>query len=245
MKTKAKILIGTSGWTYSDWRGNFYPADLPQHQWFAYYAKHFSVIEINATTYRYFKDEVYKKWRDQAPANFRYILKVPRLVTHYKRLKNCGDLIHQFWRSTQLLENKFGLILLQLPPNFVYNPDLLANALHEFPDPKKVIVEFRNPIWHTKEVKDLLTELGSTFCIADSPATKLIPWVTSNIAYVRMHGRTKWFDYNYSYPQLRVLKDFVLSLPNYGAKKIFVMFNNDYYAYAIKNALYLEKVLKK
>jgi uncharacterized protein YecE (DUF72 family) len=90
---KVRFLVGTSGWTYSDWQGNFYPKDWPKRRWFEYYAKKFATVEVNATFYRTFKDQTYHKWRDQAPSGFSYVLKAPRLITHRKHLKGAEEQI--------------------------------------------------------------------------------------------------------------------------------------------------------
>lgn len=90
---KIKLFIGTSGWTYSDWKGVFYPEDLPQKQWLPYYAKHFSVVEMNASFYRFFKKENYQKWYETVPRGFNFIVKAPRIITHQKYLLNCETLI--------------------------------------------------------------------------------------------------------------------------------------------------------
>ena len=88
LNNQTKILVGTSGWTYSHWKGCFYPENLPNTRWFEYYASKFPTVEINATFYRTFQDHVYLKWRKQAPEGFGYVLKAPRIITHRKYLLN-------------------------------------------------------------------------------------------------------------------------------------------------------------
>lgn len=244
MDKKTHFIIGTSGWTYPSWRGKFYPEDLPQKKWFSYYASHFNAIELNATFYRFFSRKVYKTWHDQAPNGFCYVTKVHRLITHRKYLINCKTLIKKFCRNSALLDDKLGLILLQIAPHTAYDLARLKKALMAFDDPKKVVVEFRDPKWLTKETQDLLTNLGCIFCCADSPKMKLLDWVTSDIAYIRLHGRKNWYDYNYSKKELREIADFAKKIAKKGAKKVFIFFNNDYEAYAIQNALYLQELLR-
>lgn len=237
-----QFLIGTSGWNYSDWQGVFYPKDLPHDKWLEYYSSIFNAIEINATFYRFFKEETYVKWRDQVPAHFRFVLKVHRTITHNHRLKNCEDLITRFSDLADIFEEKLGLILLQLVPNMSYDLDVLQSALLAFPQPEKIAVEFRNEIWFTADVKKLLESVGAVFCSADSPEIHLKNWVTSDTAYIRLHGRKKWYDYNYSKKELEEIAALAKQMGK-KAKKVYIFFNNDYYAYAVKNALKLREML--
>lgn len=245
MAKKTQFHIGTSGWTYDAWRGAFYPEDLPKSRWLTFYTCYFNAIEMNATFYQFFKPENYIKWRDSVPENFYYIVKVPRVITHYKFLVDCEEVIHHFLELANLLEDKLGLLLLQLPPNMPYDPSRLEKALLAFDDPTKVVVEFRNQKWMTPEVKKLLTNIGCVFCDADSPKSKLLGWVTSDTAYIRLHGRKSWYDYDYSKKQLAEIAQHAKRLAKKGARTVYIMFNNDYEAYAVKNALYLKKLLKK
>lgn len=243
-KKNNSFIIGTSGWNYKEWKGEFYPEGLPQKSWLSFYQKTFKIVEINATFYRLFADSVFEKWRLQAKKDFKYIIKVPRIITHRKYLLNCKRMIKKFCRSVSLLDNKLALVLLQLPPNMPYDVKRLKNAILCFDHPKKVVVEFRNEKWYTDEVREMLQEIGCVFCAADSPKTRLCSWVTSKTAYIRLHGRKKWFDYKYSKNELREIADFAQEIKKKGAKKIYILFNNDYYAYAIKNATDLNKMLE-
>jgi uncharacterized protein YecE (DUF72 family) len=210
-----------------------------------YYQNYFDVVEINSTFYRSYDDATYLKWKKMAGRNFKFIIKVPRYITHTKRLKNCKPYIEKFCRSVALLKNKLALILLQLPPSLPYDPALLKKALLAFDDPTRVVVEFRNSLWFTDEVKEMLTEIGCIYCAADSPNTKLLSWVTSPIAYIRLHGRTKWFDYRYTLVELKEVVKIIKEMKANGAKTIYILFNNDYYTYAIENAASLRKLINK
>lgn len=126
-----------------------------------------------------------------------------------------------------------------------YDLPRLEKALLSFDNPKKIVVEFRNEKWLTPETKQLFTKLGCIFCIADSPKSKMVAWVTANTAYIRLHGKKQWFNYNYKKSELDEIAQFVKKLTKMGAKKVYILFNNDYYAYAIKNAVYLNKILNK
>ena len=190
-------LIGTSGWTYDHWKGNFYPSDLPKSRWFVYYASQFSTVEVNATFYRNFKDQTYLNWKERTPEGFAYVLKAPRIITHRKYLLDVEEEIATFSRSYALLKDRLEMILLQLAPKTPYDPERLQKALQAFPDPRKVAVEFRHTIWYGAETEDLLRSLGTTFCNVDSPRQKLTCILTSDRAYIRLHGRKHMYSYDY------------------------------------------------
>ncbi len=243
-KEKVQFLVGTSGWSYPDWQGTFYPEDWPKSRWFEYYAQKFATVEVNATFYRTFKDRTYHKWRERAPREFSYVLKAPRFITHRKHLKGAEEQIKSFWRSAALLEDKLGLILLQLAPSAAYDPDRLKQALLTFGDPRKVAVEFRHKKWLTGEIRDLLKEVGAVFCAADSPESELMDWVTSDIAYIRLHGREQWYAHDYSLQELREIAALARGMERLGAKKVYIFFNNDVAGYAPQNALTLVEMLR-
>lgn len=241
--SKPKFIIGCSGWSYSDWRGTFYPKDLPMRLWFDYYKKHFKIIEINATFYRFFPKKIYEKWYEQAGPGFLYVIKVPRIISHYKRLKHCKRLIKFFCKSAAVLKNKLALILLQLPPSFPIDLKRLENAILSFDNPKKLVIEFRNKTWLTDETFTLLKKYGCTFCAADSPDITLKERLTSKTGYIRLHGRKKWFDYKYTKKELTQVATVAKKMKKNGASKVFILLNNDYYSYAVQNAKTLETML--
>lgn len=242
-KQDEKFFIGTSGWSYDSWKGLFYPRDIVKSRWFEYYASKFNTVEINATFYRFFKDQTYNKWYENAPDTFRYVLKAPKLITHRKYLENIEYTIHEFYRSASILDNKFGLILLQLAPQTPYDPKRLSNALLTFKNPKKIAVEFRDTKWFTEEIKNLLKSAGSAFCSTDSPKIRLMDWVTADTAYIRLHGRKQWYNYNYSLEELQKISELSKRMITLGAKEVYIFFNNDVNAYAPKNALALMEML--
>lgn len=242
-KENIKFFIGTSGWTYNHWVNKFYPEDLPKTKWFLHYCKYFSAVEINATFYRRFKEQTYIKWKNQVSENFSYVLKAPRIITHRKFLINAEDDINSFSHSASLLENKLGLILLQLAPHTKYDPELLAKTISLFNNPRKLAIEFRNNQWLNDEIYKILKESGAVYCNADSPGTSLIDWVTSETAYIRLHGRKNWYSYNYSRRELAEVISLVEYYAEKGIKKIYIFFNNDFEGNAPRNALLIMEML--
>ncbi len=238
-----QYFVGTSGWTYEHWKGNFYPATLSRARWFEHYAAIFTTVEVNATFYRTFKDQTYQNWYRKAPPGFTYVLKAPRPITHYKHLEDVSGEIHAFWRSISLLEDKLGLVLLQVAPDTPYDPDRLQKALLAFPEPTQVAVEFRHDQWFNDEIRGLLSSLGAAFCDADSPRSRLRGWVTSHTAYIRLHGRRHWYSYNYSDAELADISERAKMMSAEGASRVFIFFNNDYEGYAPLNAQTLQKML--
>jgi uncharacterized protein YecE (DUF72 family) len=235
--------IGTSGWTYDDWKGRFYPADLARKRWFEYYSSQFLTVEVNATFYRSFKDDTYLGWKKKAPNGFRYVLKAPQTITHQKLLIDVEEEVKNFVQSALLLEDRLGLLLLQIAPSTPYDLKRLKQALLAFPDPSMVAVEFRNPDWISKEAETLLRDLGVTFCNPDSPLQNLSRVLTSKRAYLRMHGRRKWYSDFYTADELAEIADIARDLARRGANEVYIFFNNDYFANACTNAKSLINLL--
>jgi uncharacterized protein YecE (DUF72 family) len=135
------------------------------------------------------------------------------------------------------------MILLQVAPNMPYNLECLQKALHAFPDPGRVAVEFRRPEWQNQNTMSLLREVGATICNVDSPQHRLIDQLTSDRAYLRLHGRKDWYSYNYSHAELTEIATLSQELVRRGAKRVYIFFNNDYQGYAPANARTLGELL--
>jgi uncharacterized protein YecE (DUF72 family) len=237
--------IGTSGWTYPHWKNVFYPPGTPQAQWFDYYARQFNAVEVNATFYRSFSDRVYAGWQARAPEGFKYVLKVPRLVTHLKHLQGVEEDIRSFCRSASLLGDHLGLLLLQLAPDMPYDPDLLRRALLAFGSSPRVAVEFRHSQWLNDEVMGLLQQAGAALCCADSPRSRLSARLTSSSGYLRLHGRRSWYASDYSRPELEEIALAARQMAAEGAAEVYIFFNNDVGGYAPPNAADLAALLNE
>ncbi|NMB53239.1 MAG: DUF72 domain-containing protein [Leptolinea sp.] len=237
------FIIGTSGWTYDHWKGGFYPVDLAKSRWFDFYAQQFNAVEINATFYRTFADQTYQNWKTRAPQGFGYVLKAPKTITHRKLLRGAEEDIRAFCRSAALLGETFQMILLQVPPNLPYDPGLLHAALQAFPDATRVAVEFRHERWFNPQVEELLSSTGAAFCNVDSPQQRLTEILTSQRAYLRLHGREHWYASDYTAEDLQDVAKRVRRLAGRGVRQVFIFFNNDFGGYAPANALALRKLL--
>lgn len=187
-----KLYVGTSGYSYNEWKGNFYPEDIKSKEMLKYYAKHFSTVEINNTFYRIPKKEVFESWKEQVPAKFRFILKAPQMITHIKRLKtDTKDTVEYFAKVSSALEEKRGVVLFQLPPNFKLNLERLDEFIKIVPEEIKAAFEFRNESWfnppEADDVYALLKKRNFALCLSDTdeePVKELIN--TADWSYLRL-----------------------------------------------------------
>jgi uncharacterized protein YecE (DUF72 family) len=184
----ARIHIGTSGWVYEWWRGVFYPEDLPQREWLAYYVARFPTVEINASFYRLQKPESFRHWRDQAPPGFVYAVKASRFITHLKRLKAEPESLDVFFDGVRELGPTLGPILYQLPPNMKRDLDRLEQFADRLPSGFDHVFEFRNAEWFHPDVRNLLEKRNLAFCIHDHGGMEVPRWATGPLAYWRFHG---------------------------------------------------------
>ena len=165
---RPNIFVGTSGYNYPEWKGSFYPADLPASKMLPYYAARFPTVEINYTFYRMPTEKLVSGWAAQTPSPFRLTLKAPRRITHDSRLKNCGPLVAGFCGVSGTLGAKLGALLFQLPPNFKKDLALFDAFLEDLPPAAPAAFEFRHPSWLDDEVFDRLAKRNFALCVADS-----------------------------------------------------------------------------
>ena len=188
-----ELLAGTSGYSYKEWLGRFYPADLPAAKMLPYYAGRFSTVEINYTFYRMPTPKLVAGWCAQVPEGFRFTLKAPRRITHEKRLREAGEDVAEFLRRAQLLGDKLGAILFQLPPFLKKDLPRLKNFLALLPPGVRVAFEFRNDSWQDTEVHEILRGHGAMLCVTDTDEGDT-PFVsTSDHGYLRLR-RTHYDD---------------------------------------------------
>ena len=150
------ILVGTSGWSYKEWKGSFYPPKLPAEEMLRFYAGHFPTVEVNNSFYRIPAERVLATWAGQVPEAFRFVLKASRRVTHNNRLNDEDGSLAYFLRAVNPLGERLGPTLFQLPPTFKKDLDRLRNFLALLPRRWSAAIEFRHPSWFVDEVYDLL-----------------------------------------------------------------------------------------
>jgi uncharacterized protein YecE (DUF72 family) len=234
-------LLGTSGWSYPDWKGRFYPEDLPQRKWLPFYAEHFNTVEINMTFYRFPRPETLKGWLDKTPSNFTFTLKANRQITHYKKLQDVKGDLRYFYLLADSLQERLGCILFQLPPSLTKNMDLLQDFLSHLSSSHKNVIEFRHESWFSEDVYSLLRSHKVIFCVVSSPELPDHIVETAKTSYFRFHGRIGWYKYNYTDEEL---KEWAEAIKKTKSKECFIYFNNDYHAYAVANCKKLDEYLQ-
>jgi uncharacterized protein YecE (DUF72 family) len=180
------IWVGTSGYNYPEWKGSFYPTDLPAAKMLPFYAARFPSVEINYTFYRMPNEKVVAGWAAQTPSPYKLTLKAPRRITHANRLKNCGELVNAFCRVAGTLETKLGALLFQLPPTAKKDVPLLDAFLAELPPKIVAAFEFRNASWFADDVFARLTQRNLALCVADNEKLSTPLVVTADYAYFRL-----------------------------------------------------------
>ena len=240
-----EAIIGTSGWWYDHWKGIFYPSGMEKRDWFHYYAKSFNTVEINSSFYRLPFENVVKGWAKKAPEGFKFTLKMWRRVTHYKRLKDIKNDLEIFFTRIKPLKGHIGAILYQLPPSLRINLKLLEDFLKMLPENLDQSIEFRHPSWLVSETFSLLRKFNIAYCIISMPEFPEIIKITSNISYVRFHGREVLYGSSYSEGELKRWAKQIRDFSQKEVERVYVYFNNDYNAYAVFNALKLREFIQE
>ncbi|HMR18078.1 MAG TPA: DUF72 domain-containing protein [Sphingobacterium sp.] len=237
---KDKLYIGCSSYATLSWKILFYPEGLPQKRWFDYYAKHFNTYEFNGTFYRFPTVQNLLVWHDRVPDDFKFSVKVPRIITHKNRLERSGKEIEEFYAiSGEGFKNKLACILWQLPPSFSFNEERLEAVVRVMNPNFKNVVEFRHETWWQKDVITTLRKNKITFCNVNYPRLPTAIQQTTSIGYVRMHGNPKLFYSEYTKEDVETLYH---EVGDVGFKEVYIYFNNTASTAAIVNALQLKAI---
>jgi uncharacterized protein YecE (DUF72 family) len=254
------IYIGTSGFSYEDWVGPYYPADLDKREWLSFYAREFSTSEINFTYYRIPAAKTLAQMANKTPEGFLFTIKATQELTHVRDQDSRG-LFTQFKNALKPLidQGKFGCVLAQFPHSFHNTPENIdyLKTFRERMGDLPLVIEFRGHDWLTDEVFAFLRQHDLGFCCVDEPKLKgLMPSiaeVTGPVGYVRFHGRNvkKWwqheeawerYDYTYSEAELQEWGPKIEKVAA-GAEKTFAFANNHWQAQAIGTARQLKMLL--
>jgi uncharacterized protein YecE (DUF72 family) len=181
-----QFIVGTSGYSYPKWKGNFYPAKLPQKEMLNYYAQRFAAVEINSSFYAMPKADVLESWAGQVPVSFRFAFKAPQTITHRKRLKDAAEATRLFCEATAVLDRRRGPLLFGLPPNMKKDVARLETFLTALGKSPPAAFEFRHESWFDDEVYDCLRARGCAFCIADDEKLTCPTVSTAGWGYVRL-----------------------------------------------------------
>jgi uncharacterized protein YecE (DUF72 family) len=236
------IYIGTSGWSYSEWRGPFYSDNLPKKDWLRWYGLQFNSTEINGSFYRTPSLEAVRAWRDQTPEEFVFSWKASKFITHWKRLgPTSPSSIKLMNTRLRALGHKLGPVLFQLPPSFKVDRERLATFLKILSPRKRYAFEFRHPSWYESSIFELLRDHNVALCLSDhhdAPA----PWErTADFAYIRGHGPSGEYKDRYS---LSTMREWAKAFDRWQQKRmdIYCYFDNDQKSAAPKDAKQLKRL---
>jgi uncharacterized protein YecE (DUF72 family) len=237
------VHIGCSGWNYRDWRGAIYPEGLPARRWLERYAELFDTVEVNNTFYRLPSHSAVEGWVEQTPPGFVIALKASRYLTHVKRLREMRRGARRYFDAIKPLaaSSKMGPVLWQLPASFRRDDERLRGALVELPEARHCF-EFRHPSWFVPEVYELLRQHEVALVIGDDPERPFQTLeLTADWTYVRFHRGNRGRRGNYS---KRELEQWKRRIASWRARvEVFAYFNNDWEAFAPRNALWLAERL--
>lgn len=235
-----KLYIGCSSYATASWKTLFYPEELPKKKWFDYYSQHFNTYEFNGSFYRFPTAQNLLSWHDKVPDDFKFSIKVPRTITHVKRLERCETEIEDFYLiSEEGLKNKLACILWQLPPSFSFSEDRLKSVVRVMNPNFKNVVEFRHESWWREDVITKLSVNNITFCNVNYPQLPTAIEQTTSIGYIRMHGNPKLFYSEYTKENIETLYH---EINDVGFKEAYIYFNNTASTAAIINALQLKTI---
>jgi uncharacterized protein YecE (DUF72 family) len=244
---QSQIHIGTSGWSYDDWKGIFYPPGLKSTEWISYYSSVFSTTEINASFYRLPSRKTVESWIDKVPDNFTFCPKMSRYLTHIKRLNDPLEPVERFFGIFEPMKEKMGPVLIQLPANLKFDYDKTETLYKELRKHHSYsfAMEGRHPTWLEKDSLDLMTKYDIAFVISQSGhGFPYAEYVTSKNIYIRFHGPGKLYASLYGDEDLKKFASLIKRWKQQG-HILWIYFNNDYFGNAIKNAKRLEELIRE
>jgi uncharacterized protein YecE (DUF72 family) len=242
MTGKERIHIGTSGWHYNHWRGPFYPEKMPPEEMIGYYRNFFHTVEINNSFYQLPEKKTFEAWRKAVPPEFVFAVKGSRYITHMKKLKDPKKSLAKFLPRIEILKEKLGPVLFQLPPRWRFDSERLDSFLEALPKKFRAAFEFRDPSWFRDEALETLRKHGAAFCIYDLAGFQSPKEVTADFVYLRLHGPGDKYQGKYSPETLAGWAD-AFSAWRREKKEIFCYFDNDQAGYAAQDAVKLQEMV--
>jgi uncharacterized protein YecE (DUF72 family) len=239
------VRIGTSGWSYQHWIGVLYPPGLAPAKRLARYVEVFDTVELNASFYRWPKDSTFAAWREQLPAGCTMSVKAHRGLTHYRRLASPEPWIERFDRCWRLLDDRHGVLLVQLHPEQQRDDARLDSFLQQVPASIRVAVELRHPSWNDPGVYQVLEHRRAAYVVMSGGGLACVPRATTDLVYVRLHGPDQDALYAgcYSDDELQRWANRIAQWDREG-RDVWVYFNNDLGGHAVRNALTLQELLR-
>ena len=236
----ANVYIGTSGWHYKHWRGPFYPDGIRPNGMLDFYLRSFDTVELNNTFYRLPTVDAVRQWRESTPPEFLFAAKGSRYLTHMKKLKDAALAVEKYFALLDLLGDKLGVVLFQLPPFWECDTARLEEFLPVLPAGRRYAFEFRNPTWHNDAVYRILERHNAAWCCWDLAGFQSPILVTGDSAYVRLHGPGGPYQGSYSDEALRKWAERIQQWRT-GLQAVFFYFDNDIGGFAVANALTLKR----
>jgi uncharacterized protein YecE (DUF72 family) len=239
----ALVHIGTSGWHYKHWVGDFYPPRFAPAKMLAWYAREFHTVEVNNSFYRLPEEKTFRDWAEIVPPGFIFAVKASRFLTHIKRLKDAQDPINLFFSRAKHLGSRLGPVLFQLPPKWKSDLGRLGEFLALLPKKHQYAIEFRDESWYTEQIRDLLSRHNVALCVHDWHAADWARDLTANFTYVRFHGTSGRYAGNYPDD---LLNNWAGQIQSWASElsEIYLYFNNDVGGHAVRNARALRTVLQ-
>lgn len=243
----SKIHIGTSGWSYKDWKTVYYPPELKSTEWLSYYANDFHIVEINSSFYHLPKPQTVVNWVNNVPADFKFCPKMSRYLTHMKKLNEPEEPLQRFFTTFESAQKHLGPILIQLPPSLTFDYDKTVyffKILEQDYKQYSFALEVRHKTWMEKPAIDLMTQYNIAFVISQSGVG--FPYaehITADNIYVRFHGPEKLYTSSYTDEMLSIYAGKFKKWAKQG-HEIWAFFNNDWFTNAIQNANTLIKMLE-
>jgi uncharacterized protein YecE (DUF72 family) len=240
-----KVLVGTSGWNYREWKDTFYNG-VPQKRWLEHYASTFAAVEVNATFYRLLQEKTVRQWVERTPENFVFAAKGSRYITHTKRLKEPEAAIGKQQNNLAPMHGKLQVVCWQLPASMQKNMDRLTGfvrALDHWSDVRHA-VEFRHTSWFDQETVECLNAHNVGICISDAADWPRWDHVSSDLVYIRLHGNHKTYQSAYSAGELQIWADYAASCRQQGYT-VHVYFDNTDLGAAVDNALELASLVTR
>lgn len=244
MKHKKHIHIGTSGWHYEHWKGPFYPDKSASSQLLGHYGEHFHTVEINNSFYRLPEEESLRNWYESVPGDFIFAVKASRYITHTKKLKDPSETLPPLLSRIEVLRNKLGPILFQLPPGWKINPERLKAFLEKLPKGHEYAFEFRNSSWFDPAIYEILRDFGAAFCMYHLAGVLSPKEVTAEHVYVRLHGPGRAYQGQYDSRALSGWAGAFSAWSRQG-KEIYCYFDNDEAGYAPQDAMRLKSMIEQ
>jgi len=239
------VLVGCSGWQYTHWRGDFYPARLPQSRWLEFYAQRFNSVEINNTFYRLPDAATFEAWKRRAPRRFVYAVKASRYLTHMKKLKDPDAPLELFFSRAKRLGAALGPVLYQLPPRWPLSSasrERFATFLRALPRRRRHVVEFRDLSWYADDVFALLERHRVALCLHDMQGSASPTIAIGPLVYVRFHGPQKYGG-RYTDTTLERWAEWLTERARAGSP-IYAYFNNDTGGHAPRDAVRLRRLIE-